>query len=59
MLYLMANEIGIELPAIEELHPTLVDALNVVLDIGSPPGEFPLGHTITFFVHGKKDHIDV
>lgn len=55
----MANEIGIELPAIEELHPTLVDALNVVLDIGSPPGEFPLGHTITFFVHGKKDHIDV
>ena len=59
VLYLMANEIGIELPEVEELHLTLVDALNVVLDVDSPPGGFRLGHRIIFFVGGEKDYIDV
>lgn len=60
-LYLMAKQIGIELPVseIKELHQTLVDTLSVVLDVEGPFNEQPFGRRIFFCVAGEQQHIDV
>ncbi|OIO30556.1 hypothetical protein AUJ77_01965 [Candidatus Nomurabacteria bacterium CG1_02_43_90] len=58
-LYLMAKEAGIDLPEIEELHPTLVDTLDTFLDLDVPREGLISGGRISFFVGGVQQYVDL